>query len=109
MTTTRIPRDRGRNSDRKRAGQVEQRTDQDRYAEVMGISTDIRYCACGCGQPLKSDARHTYIRGHRLAKLSQDPNYKDPDRAKDKPVVFPGGKIPAAVHQDIKDKLDFLL
>src|SRR5215831_20208748 len=109
MTTTRIPRDRGRNSDRKRAGQVEQRTDQDRYAEVMGISTDVRYCACGCGQKLRAGTPATYVRGHRLGKVASDSSVKDPDRGKAKPISYPGGKIPEALHQDLKDKLDFLL
>jgi len=75
----------------------------------MGISTDVRYCACGCGQKLRAGTPATYVRGHRLGKVASDSSVKDPDRGKAKPISYPGGKIPEALHQDLKDKLDFLL
>jgi hypothetical protein len=108
MTTARNRRDRGRNSDRKRAGEFDRHTDEDRFAETMGISTDVRYCACGCGTALKPGAPQTYVRGHRLGNYAKDPSVKDPDSSK-RTLTSLEGKLPPEIRQDLKDKLDFVL
>lgn len=43
----------------------------------------IRYCACGCGEALKPDAKRTYIHGH-LKRLNEDgPIGDDPEPSED--------------------------
>lgn len=90
-----------------------ERTDGQRMAEAVGNVEDIRYCACGCGEPLKSTAKHTYLRGHKMASIaggaSRDPEPSQPNEKRN--VVLPSGKseISKEVKQDIKDKLEFFL
>lgn len=97
MSTTEYRKNRGR------------RSDAIREAEAVGISTDIRYCACGCGTPLKPDAKWTYVRGHRLAAGAKDQSLKDPNPGKGKQPITSVEQLPTLVKQDIQDKLDFLL
>lgn len=88
------------------------RSDEQREAEAVGIPSDIRYCACGCGEPLKPDAKHRYIRGHRLRNVSEG-TPKDTNssvKLDDASVLpFPGKELPKEIREDLEGKLEFFL
>lgn len=87
-----------------------ERTDANREAEAVGESSDIRYCACGCGQPLSANVHGNvkYISGHKLSTVQVGKDPDRPEKPRDIPN-FPGDKLPVAVKKDIEEKCDFLL
>jgi len=89
----------------------DERTDADRVAESVGESSDLRYCACGCGQVLSPNQHGNikYVSGHKLnsVKVSKDPDR--PAKPRDKAPTFVGDKLPASVKKDIEEKCEFLL
>lgn len=88
-----------------------ERTDEDRIGESVGESSDIRYCACGCGQPLSPNVHGNvkYISGHKLASVKIDADPDRPEKPADRAPSFVGDKLPTAVKKDIQDKCEFLL
>jgi len=46
---------------------------------IVGLDTDVRYCACGCGEVLNPNSKWKWKRGHKLAGISVDIP-QDPDR-----------------------------
>lgn len=86
-----------------------ERNDSDRLAESVGIESDVRYCACGCGTKLPADGKHNYVRGHKLGtvKVAKDPDR--PEKPADRTPAFIGDKLPASVKKDIEEKCEFLL
>jgi hypothetical protein len=89
---------------------IPERTDQDRMGEAAGESTDVRFCACGCGQKLGVNVHGNvrYLPKHKMAntRLPKDPDR--PEKPRDLPS-FPGDKLPANVQKDIEEKCEFLL
>lgn len=60
------------------------RTDEEREAEAVGVSSDARYCACGCGEKLAATAKRNYKRGHKLNSAIRDAG-DDPEPGGDAP------------------------
>ena len=54
-------------------------TDDDNSDAIVGLDTDTRYCACGCGEVLSPTGKFKYKRGHKLNAIGQDVPL-DPDR-----------------------------
>ncbi len=86
------------------------RTEQDRVAESVGEVSDVRFCACGCGEKLSPNSHGNvkYLPRHKMGSVRIP---KDPDRpAKPASVpTFPGDNLPRDVKKDIEEKCDFLL
>lgn len=88
------------------------RTDADREAEAIGEVSDVRYCACGCGEKLSPNTHGNvkYLPRHKLGKTRLP---KDPDRPagseKKTAPTFVGDRLPANVKKDIQEKCEFLL
>lgn len=70
----------------------------------------LRYCACGCGEALKPDAKRTYIHGH-LKRLNEEGGLGDDpepsDEAKTKATVRVTAKIRKEMEESIAGYLAF--
>lgn len=70
----------------------------------------VRFCACGCGEPLKADAKRTYIHGH-LKRLNEEGGLGDDpepsDEAKSKGTVRVTAKVKKEMEESIAAYLAF--
>lgn len=67
----------------------------------------VVYCACGCGEPLKPDAKRSYIHGHKLrmqeGAIGDDP--EPSEEAKSRGTV----RVTARVKKEMQDSLEAYL
>lgn len=87
---------------------VDERSDEDRRAEAVGIESDIRYCACGCGTKLPSDGKFAYKRGHKMAAIAANPDW-DPEPGSSTDSKTYSVRITKKVREDIEGKVGLLL
>jgi len=78
---------------------------------IVGLDTDVRYCACGCGTVLPPTYKWSYKRGHKLNAVSREVT-ADPDRpdfGDVKSGAFTGTRITKKMKDDVEGQMATVL
>lgn len=68
-----------------------------------------RLCACGCGEPLKEDAKQAFIRGHKTRMLEAVPDDPEPgEEAKAKATIRVTARVKKEMQETISSYLSMI-
>ena len=66
----------------------------------------VRYCACGCGEPIPEESKREYLYGHKLRALGNVPDDPEPST---EAVAKATVRVTAKIRKEMQDSLEAYL